>query len=274
MWLSPWHPDPTGYFLQQLASFLRAMMPGSGQRYGVFWDFISIDQSGLDTQSWAGKRDEAAAAAYKQACDGMGRLYAHDYTTVLQFTQPPGQYPDGTWSRMLPTSANKASYNGRGWCVVEEAFARWTKDPSRLLDLGKLPISAGARQMETMGILVVGEKGSRSAAPMADHLPNDGKGVGSTGAADPLLDRKTLLELCCQLDEPRMPPLTPPKMKAKIDVLSYSTKEDRPTVQALYAAAYAEHFNRVVKLEYDGLEWGDEEMLLLIEAFDPKRIVN
>jgi hypothetical protein len=261
MWLSPWHPDPTGYFLQQLASFLRAMMPGSGQRYGVFWDYISIEQF-LDTQSWAGKRDADAEAAYKQACDGMGRLYAHEYTTVLQFTQPPGQYPDGTWSRMLSTSANKASYNGRGWCVVEEAFARWTKDPSRCLDLGKLPICAGARQMETMGILVVPEKGSRSEAPL-EH----GKATAVTLESDPTLDRKALFELCSQLDEPRMPPLAPPKMKAKIDVLSYSTKEDRPTVQTLYAAAYVEHFGRVVKLDYDGLEWGDEEILVLIEAF-------
>lgn len=36
-WLAPWHPDPTGFFLQQLASFLSAFIDGSGQRYGVFW---------------------------------------------------------------------------------------------------------------------------------------------------------------------------------------------------------------------------------------------
>lgn len=47
-----------------------------------------------------------------------------------------------------------------------------------------------------------------------------------------------------------------------------ATKEDRPTVQALYAYSFTEHFRNVVKLDYDSLGWGDEELTLLLQAFE------
>ena len=40
---------------------------------------------------------------------------AHEYTTVLEMTRLPDDYPDhGVWVSMIPSSANKAMYDGRG----------------------------------------------------------------------------------------------------------------------------------------------------------------
>ena len=43
---------------------------------------------------------------------------------------------------------------------------------------------------------------------------------------------------------------------------------------ALYADAFATHFARVQRLDYDDLGWGDEEVIDLIQALDTKRFTS
>lgn len=115
--------------------------------------------------------------------------------------------------------------------MVEEEFARWSKGATRCLDLGKLPVSAGAKLMEAVGIV-----GQPATAANATH----GSGEASSSAeatgdsalteGPVVLDRKTVLQLCSVSDEPRMPPLAPPAMKMKIDVLSCTRLQTLPAL--------------------------------------------
>ena len=226
-----------------------------------------------------GKRSEEEAAIYKQALGGMARLYAHEYTTVLQMTRLPDDYPEqGMWVSMLPTSANKAGYEGRGWCMVEDAMARFSKDTARILDLGKLPLTHHNAVMMSESSSMIVNGATSSAVPDGATDGGDGDGGGGGGGGSPMakaaalpkrLDRKSIIELCLQ-DSPRGPPKTPHAMKELLDVLAYSTKDDRPVVIALYAEAFAQHFAKVLTLDYDELGWGDEEILELVRALETK----
>lgn len=134
-YLTPGHPDPTGHWLAQIAAVLKVLC-ASGQRYGVFWDFMCV-YHGIACLQERAKRSEEEGALYTQAVNNMWLLYSHDGTTVLQLTRQPDNYP-AAWQQQLPASANTAPYKGRGWCWLESAWAGLTKELCRTLDVGKL----------------------------------------------------------------------------------------------------------------------------------------
>lgn len=82
------------------------------------------------------KRLDSEEEAFNHAMSGLALLYSHPYTTVLQLTRLPANYPDGY---DLGQSANTSLFEGRGWCFTETMWATMGfKDLHRCLDLAKV----------------------------------------------------------------------------------------------------------------------------------------
>ena len=220
-WLTTDHPDPFRTSLEQLTRMLRHMV-GNGQRWGVFWDFFSLHQRPLK-----GKRPAEEDVLFARSQGYMGPLYSHPSTTVCRVTRLPADYPDGEkWQGVLSNSANKATYESRGWCFVEWRWSKFAgKDPSRSLDVGRLS----------------GEEDDRKAAVA----------VATTECTtEPASLGNGRLE----------PPLTPEEFKDTVDLLAFSfPKDDGGTVQAMYAASYVSHLGGLRRLDLSNAGWGDEE---------------
>jgi len=121
-WLSEWHPDPTGFYMEAVRHYLRVHLEKFGCRFkdvGVFWDFAShlMVKTGDHHPSVEN--------------DCVSFLYAGLSTFVIQVTQMPkyGRLAGGV-------ELNRTPYELRGWCLYETAISALLKDSNQLLNLG------------------------------------------------------------------------------------------------------------------------------------------
>lgn len=130
-WLTPRHPDPTGFYLRQVQSFLKKhisffqrYLDGSYDfpDYGLFWDFGSLPQVGVD-----GKRTAEEKAIFDKGLSVINLLYGSDKSYVVQLKRMP---------EIASAGMNATPYDMRGWCVCEEMMAGIVKPSFLLLNLG------------------------------------------------------------------------------------------------------------------------------------------
>ena len=123
--------DPKGANLKLIASVLKSFI-ANGQRYGVFWDWVSMFQT-----EGRGTMTKAQQAAFDDAIRALPTLFSHEYTTVLRITSMPEGFPESYES--LPAGANIAEYANRGWCFTETLWSSWPN--KKTLDIGRLAMS-------------------------------------------------------------------------------------------------------------------------------------
>ena len=128
-WLDRHHPDSHGAILRRILPILRAVRE-QAERYsrhgtvGVFWDYVSLPQTGPDNCYGATVEE---VERYHAALPDMAGLYAHPYTIVLAVRTdiPAGDY---TWCE------KKRPYLKRGWCRFELRLASIVKHRKCLWD--------------------------------------------------------------------------------------------------------------------------------------------
>ena len=139
-----WHPclsslcdsqltDPKGANLKLVASVLKPFI-ANGQKYGVFWDWVSMFQ--MEGQRNA-SMTKAQQASFDDAIRALPTLFSHEYTTVLRVTSLPEGFPESY--EALPAGANIAEYANRGWCFTETLWSSWPN--KKTLDIGRLALS-------------------------------------------------------------------------------------------------------------------------------------
>ena len=81
------------------------------------------------------KQDELFGIALKgEVC--ISNLYSHPETWLLKSTQLPVGYPSG-FTFPADKHANRAPYDGRGWCFCESSVGNLVKTSNKVLDLGR-----------------------------------------------------------------------------------------------------------------------------------------
>jgi len=129
-WLHPDHPDPKGEYLSLLGKALQAYT--GGQRYGVFYDYLSLHQHPNVKEGI--KRTDAEDQLFKQGVLALSSLFAHRKTTMFRISKFPKGYPE---DYDLPKGANVAPYYNRAWCFAESCWASLTKDAEFCLEVSK-----------------------------------------------------------------------------------------------------------------------------------------
>jgi len=98
-WRTKQHPDPDGDTLRRVGSGLRALANdwyNRGQRFGVFWDFLSLHQHPDPAHRQVRTAEENRL--FRQGLGCLGRLFAHPHTTVLRTASYPEGYDGRKWS--------------------------------------------------------------------------------------------------------------------------------------------------------------------------------
>ena len=81
------------------------------------------------------KQDELFGIALKgEVC--ISNLYSHPKCWLLKQTSLPVGYPSG-FTFPPDKHANRATYEGRGWCFCESSVGNLVKDANMVLDLGR-----------------------------------------------------------------------------------------------------------------------------------------
>ena len=81
----------------------------------------------------------------------------------------------------------------------------------------------------------------------------------------PPLERDALVSKCTA-DLTRPPPCTPERFNEIVDGLSFQDKDDRSLIQELHSAFFETHFRACESLEYERMDWGDEDIEDFVEA--------
>ena len=80
-------------------------------------------------------------------------------------------------------------------------------------------------------------------------------------------DRRSLLRLCGDKTLRQLPPRLPSKFESTLETKQWlNSKDDKPLVAKLYAAAFRTFFETKLKLDYSRLGWGDDEVRELCEV--------
>ena len=172
VWLHPWHCDPKGHTLCELAVLLRAFLAGHNdpvskgigrleaaahayagkgrawrekrcgigavgsqgeKRWGVVWDWGSLHQHPDAAKRVWRTREETALFETGRA--SMGDLYAHPHVWVLCQTALPRDYPSGY---PIPYDFPTVPWNRRGWPLLEQSLFSLVKDWRRVLNMSAL----------------------------------------------------------------------------------------------------------------------------------------
>eukprot|EP00967_Tisochrysis_lutea_P125291 scaffold210465_cov37-Tisochrysis_lutea.AAC.2 len=102
-WLSAEHPDPGGWHIGALRSFL-ASQPGR-------WKAVMVDFASLPQKDTAGHRTDIERAVFGAGLKSMSALYASPRVSVIQHKAMPN---DGI---------ERIPYELSGWCTFEESVA-------------------------------------------------------------------------------------------------------------------------------------------------------
>eukprot|EP00416_Gambierdiscus_australes_P024167 CAMPEP_0171078942 /NCGR_PEP_ID=MMETSP0766_2-20121228/14946_1 /TAXON_ID=439317 /ORGANISM="Gambierdiscus australes, Strain CAWD 149" /LENGTH=528 /DNA_ID=CAMNT_0011536101 /DNA_START=33 /DNA_END=1619 /DNA_ORIENTATION=+ len=124
-WLTTSHPDPDGFHVRTLRSYLRkhAEYFTSFDDIGVFWDFVSLPTTCDPNTEEYGMRSVGLTS--------LSFLYGSKKTMVIKLTQMPKA------SQVKNHKDYKLSaYDARGWCFYEATIAAILKDADQVLDLG------------------------------------------------------------------------------------------------------------------------------------------
>lgn len=160
-WLHPDHPDPKGAYLSLVGKVLDAFT-SSGQRYAVFWDFLSLHQH-PDIRNGV-RRSGVEEKMFRKGLKCLGVLFAHRKITIFKVTHFPLNYPE---SYDLPAKANSAEYTERGWCFTETTLSRMTKDNEFHLDLSQFDESMSTRDAV---VRACKDPGGKEPPPLLDEF--------------------------------------------------------------------------------------------------------
>jgi hypothetical protein len=123
-WLSPAHPDPIGWQLQQVLPFLKLLMKSAREEgnehttMGVMQDYLSFPQE---------KRSDHELERFKFGLKNeLNIWYTHPYIPALMIDIPAPNVPEHT---------NCRPYSGRGWCCTEKRLCSIVKDGYCFLSL-------------------------------------------------------------------------------------------------------------------------------------------
>jgi hypothetical protein len=101
-WLHPDHPDPAGWHMQRVGSFLREH---------THWKALLMDYASISQKGPTGERSPEEQIMFKAGLQGMGMVYATPRIAVLQ-------------DKGLPNDAQGVrTYAESGWCTLEGAAA-------------------------------------------------------------------------------------------------------------------------------------------------------
>lgn len=125
-WLSRQHPDPTGFHLRLFRVYLEKhvsyLVTADTQDFGVFWDYATIPQRGLN-----GELSEGERRRQKAGMAAVNKLYGSPDTVKVLLKS----MPDCSCDKL-----NLMPYDQRGWCLFEATVASLVTPAHRLLDLG------------------------------------------------------------------------------------------------------------------------------------------
>ena len=221
--------DSSGHTLGLVARALRAYVEDreDGGSYGVFIDMCSLPPAPR-------LRDEVGGAAASGVAAGA-ELHRRAVAGLSELFSHPRTIVMKVTSARADAPAGCA-YHARGWTIAEEAMAHLTKQVRHVLDLSRMPSDEELR-----------------AEPFVD----------AAGA----VRWSKVRSACAPLPATRRPPLTPAAFGDALGGLSFArAEEERPTVLALYTAAFSARLGEATQLYYSYLGWGDEEALLLAAA--------
>lgn len=97
-------------------------LTSNGKKYGVFWDWASIEQPAESDRGADRRLDADEQETFMSSLRALAMLYTHEHTTILRVTRFPDGFPD-TYD--LPATANVAAYADRGWTYCENLWAAW-----------------------------------------------------------------------------------------------------------------------------------------------------
>ena len=223
-WLQPDHPDPKAFNLQYLVAMLGELQYVHKRMLGEHTWAVMIDFCSICQKGPHGEeRSPIQAKLFQRALGSLTLFYAHPNTITLKITAMPKGYPRGyAFPRGIPP--NKASYYNRGWCYFESSISNMAKEQSYfVLDLAKMSTTQDLSSLGPKYVI-----GSRIRECMADRRP----------VCDPAAFRRVLEEKSFT-----------------------SKKADLRTVGDLYAKAFFERISTATTLKYNGLCWGDAELV-------------
>lgn len=126
-WLTQLHPDPDGFHLRLVVTFMKEHMDLYHlDETALFWDFGSLFQK---------PRSPDEEVMFEEGLKNSNVWYGHTKNTVLiQSHLPPG--------------FNGPAYDQSGWCFVESAMSSVIKSTWNRYDLGKLMLDNGTLSVD------------------------------------------------------------------------------------------------------------------------------
>ena len=121
-WLSEPHPDPSGFHLRAVISWIER----NPSIQALFWDWLSLPQKrphlGLG-------RTPEEQIRFQRSLEVMLHLYASPRVVVLQHKNMPIQ--------TILSAINTRPYEKRGWCLVEQYTALSVNVRDKVADIGR-----------------------------------------------------------------------------------------------------------------------------------------
>jgi len=241
-WLTKEHPDPDGFHLGIVASVAELYLnPRGWTKYGL--DHYSqltaaFKKHGLGLPEFAlfwdfaslhqPPRTDAEAKLFPKGLQNSNVWYGHARTVVWM----QSELPEGFAARMRASEPPLAeTYEDSGWCYVEAAISAAIKPGFLRLDLAK-----------------------RTERAMACAY----------GPGEPYEDDASMLARVCARRRP--PPPSPETVRRLLQTEKrFTNSSDVSKVADLYATFFGKVTN-VGELKFEGLEWGDADVVELCEV--------
>ncbi|KOO22263.1 hypothetical protein Ctob_003994 [Chrysochromulina tobinii] len=241
-WLTKEHPDPDGFHLGIVASVAELYLnPRGWTKYGL--DHYSqltaaFKKHGLGLPEFAlfwdfaslhqPPRTDAEAKLFPKGLQNSNVWYGHAQTVVWM----QSELPEGFAARMRASEPPLAeTYEDSGWCYVEAAISAAIKPGFLRLDLAK-----------------------RTERAMACAY----------GPGEPYEDDASMLARVCARRRP--PPPSPETVRRLLQTEKrFTNSSDVSKVADLYATFFGKVTN-VGELKFEGLEWGDADVVELCEV--------
>ena len=240
-WLTKQHPDPDGFHLGIVASVAELYLNPRGWKDFQGRDHYSLAaaflEHGLGLPEFAlfwdfaslhqPPRTDAEAKLFPKGLQNSNVWYGHARTVVWM----QSELPEGFAARMRASEPPLAeTYEDSGWCYVEAAISAAIKPGFLRLDLAKRTERAMARAY----------------------------GPGNPWQADNMLAR-----VCARR---RPPPPSPETVRRLLQTEKrFTNSSDVSKVADLYATFFGKVTN-VGELKFEGLEWGDADVVELCEV--------
>jgi Ran GTPase-activating protein (RanGAP) involved in mRNA processing and transport len=242
-WLTKQHPDPDGFHLGIVASVAELYLNPRGWKYYEGRDQTSqltaaFREHGLGLPEFAlfwdfaslhqPPRNDAEAKLFPKGLQNSNVWYGHARTVVWM----QSELPEGFAARMRASEPPLAeTYEDSGWCYVEAAISAAIKPGFLRLDLAKRTDRA-------------------MACAYGPGVPWD--------KADNML--------ACVCARRRPPPPSPETVRRLLQTEKrFTNSSDVSKVADLYATFFGKVTN-VGELKFEGLEWGDADVVELCEV--------